>query len=90
MFLRFSLVVVSGVALSLASASAQQSNRSSPQVNPNPPPSTAEKYTVPGTGGYVWGSGQNSLAPPTSMGGSVGVQYPPQTPTRAYCNGKPC
>lgn len=65
--------------------------RTTPQSDPNPPPSAATKYTIPHTGGYGWASGQNSLAPPNSKGGSVGVQYPPNKgPTKVYCNGKPC
>jgi hypothetical protein len=56
-------------------------------------PTTPEKVTIPGTGGYVWGSGPPE-APhnmPPNQGGSVGVQYPPDKgPTKVYCNGKPC
>jgi hypothetical protein len=57
------------------------------------PPQTPEKKTVPGTGGYVWGSGApqspNNVAPAT--GGSLGVQYPPDRPTTVRCSrdGKP-
>jgi hypothetical protein len=63
---------------------------STPQVEIDPLPTSATKYAVPGTGGLLWGSGQNSLAPANSMGVSLGVTLPPQPPTRTYCNGRPC
>jgi hypothetical protein len=92
MSMRHSISVIAVVLLSSANAVSAQ-DRSKPEVELNPPPSTAQKYTapIPGTGGYVWGSGQNSLAPPNSKGGSIGLQYPPDKgPTKTFCNGKPC
>jgi hypothetical protein len=87
--LRF-LAAISLLSLGLSTTGLAQQPSTTPQVDINPTPNPATTYTVPGTGGYVWGSGQNTLAPPTSTGGSVGVQYPPQTPTQTYCNGRPC
>lgn len=85
----FSVLLASAVVALIVGRAAADDKK--PQHEVNPPPSTAEKKTVPGTGGYVWGSGQNSNAPPKSSGGSVGVQYPPDRgPTKTYCNGKPC
>jgi hypothetical protein len=52
------------------------------------PPQTPEKKTVPGTGGYIWGSGPPQAPPntPPASGGSIGVQYPPDRgPTRTNC-----
>lgn len=60
-------------------------------------PKTPEKKTIPGTGGYVWGSGPPATPPktPPAAGGVVGGQYPPDKgPTKVKCthNGKevPC
>ena len=99
--LRF-LFAVSLLSLGLSTPGLAQTNTTVPSTTPevdmdspdysrNPIPSTAEKYTVPGTGGLLWGSGQNSLADPRSMGGSIGVTIPPQPPTRTSesCNGRP-
>jgi hypothetical protein len=52
------------------------------------PPQSPPKQTIPGTGGYVWGSGPPA-APnnmPPNQGGSVGVQYPPDRPTTVRCS----
>ncbi len=51
------------------------------------PPQTPEKKTIPGTGGYGWGSGPPQSPPntPPATGGSLGVQYPPNTETKIRC-----
>ena len=62
-------------------------------ANAGDPPKTPEKKTIPGTGGYGWGSGPppapNNMRP--NQGGSVGVQYRPDRPTTVRCtrDGKP-
>jgi hypothetical protein len=51
-------------------------------------PSSPPKHTIPGTGGYIWGSGPPATphnTPPAS-GGSIGVQYPSDKgPTKTRC-----
>ena len=51
------------------------------------PPQTPPKTAQPGTGGYGWRSRPPETPPnkPPAMGGSAGVQYPPDKPTTATC-----
>ena len=52
------------------------------------PPQSPQKFTLPGTGGYGWGSGTPQPPAPAApaMGASVGVQYPPDKgPTTVTC-----
>jgi hypothetical protein len=52
--------------------------RSAPQVEMSAPPSPAQKFPGPTVLGVeTWGSGQNTLAPPNSSGGSAGVTIRP-------------